>query len=73
MNKETSEKVKNIQEKYPIIRKLFPKEIRRIDKGRCPFCDKVIKMKDFRNSISRKEFKISGICQECQDKVFGKD
>lgn len=25
----------------------------------------------FRDEISRKEFTISGLCQECQDKIFG--
>lgn len=27
----------------------------------------------FRDPLSRKEFHISGLCQECQDKVFGGD
>ena len=27
----------------------------------------------FRNIISRGEYRISGFCQECQDKTFGKD
>lgn len=27
----------------------------------------------FRNEISRREYQISGMCQECQDSVFGKD
>lgn len=26
---------------------------------------------DFRNDVSRKEFTISGLCQNCQDKIFG--
>ena len=40
----------------------------------CVFCKKVIDPdKDFRNEISRKEFTISGICQSCQDQIFGKD
>ena len=34
---------------------------------------KVINMNNFRNEISKKEYKISGLCQECQDKIFGKD
>lgn len=29
--------------------------------------------KEFRNDISRNEYRISGMCQECQDSVFGKD
>lgn len=28
---------------------------------------------EFRNEISRKEYTISGLCQKCQDKIFGKD
>ena len=40
----------------------------------CVFCGKPVDpKKDFRNAISRKEFEISGICQACQDGVFGKD
>jgi len=40
----------------------------------CVFCKKPIDPgNDFRNEISRKEFEISGICQVCQDDLFGKD
>lgn len=28
---------------------------------------------EFRNEISRREHTISGLCQKCQDSVFGKD
>ena len=41
--------------------------------GKCPFCGKEIKEDEFRNEISRKEFKITGLCQECQDSVYGED
>ena len=27
--------------------------------------------KDFKNDVSRREFNISGLCQKCQDAVFG--
>jgi hypothetical protein len=27
----------------------------------------------FRNALSQREFAISGLCQKCQDKVFGED
>ena len=40
---------------------------------RCPFCPNEFELEDLRNEISRKEAKISGFCQECQDKTFGKD
>lgn len=39
--------------------------------GVCPTCQNEIK--GFRNEISQKEFSISGMCQDCQDSVFGKD
>jgi hypothetical protein len=28
---------------------------------------------EFRDEVSAKEYLISGLCQDCQDKVFGKD
>lgn len=28
---------------------------------------------EFRNELSRKEYGISGMCQKCQDSVFGVD
>ena len=37
-------------------------------------CDKPINPEtDFKNEQSKKEFLISGLCQECQDSVFGED
>jgi len=39
--------------------------------GRCPFCKKPVERMIFRDDLSRKEFEISGICQECQDNTFG--
>ena len=38
--------------------------------GKCPFCGKNMDNATFRDKKSRKEFEISGICQECQDKHF---
>jgi hypothetical protein len=29
--------------------------------------------KDFRDKISEREYTISGLCQKCQDRVFGKE
>jgi len=28
---------------------------------------------EFRDVLSRKEYRISGLCQKCQDKFFGED
>ena len=37
----------------------------------CVFCDNP--NLDFRTSLDQKEYQISGLCQNCQDNVFGKD
>lgn len=37
-----------------------------------PFgCAQPINMDDFKDDLSRKEYQISGLCQKCQDSVFG--
>jgi len=40
-----------------------------IENGLCMTCDG--KAEEFRNDIDRKEYAISGMCQACQDRVFG--
>ena len=35
----------------------------------CPMCGKEIT--GFRDELSKKEFSISGMCQACQDQIFG--
>ena len=37
--------------------------------GCCPTCSREIG--EFRDALSKKEFSISGMCQSCQDSVFG--
>lgn len=39
---------------------------------KCPFCGKDMSNPrgQFRDALSYKEFGISGLCQDCQDKVF---
>jgi hypothetical protein len=37
----------------------------------CVFCSKEIKMEDFKDRLSIKEYGISGLCQKCQDETFG--
>ncbi|MGQ9570186.1 MAG: hypothetical protein ACUVUQ_04960 [Thermodesulfovibrionales bacterium] len=36
----------------------------------CVWCNE--KITSFRDALSYKEWKISGLCQKCQDKTFGK-
>jgi len=50
----------------------FGKEVELIKEGKCPFCKEEIDLTKFRDDLSRREFKISGLCQDCQDKTFGK-
>jgi len=40
-----------------------------IRKGICISCGKTVV--GFRDALSEKEYTISGLCQECQDEVFG--
>lgn len=39
--------------------------------GHCPTCSKLINLlTEFDNELSKREYEISGMCQECQDSVF---
>jgi len=49
----------------------FNKQVERISMGKCATCSQQIAHADFRDELSRKEFGISGMCQKCQDEVFG--
>lgn len=42
-----------------------------VENGVCTTCGG--EAKEFRDALSEKEFTISGMCQECQDSVFGRD
>lgn len=48
----------------------FEVEVRRVNDGLCPFCGYTIRVDEFRDQLSREEFSISGLCQDCQDKTF---
>lgn len=39
--------------------------------GMCPFCGILVRPDSFRDSLSEREFEISGLCQDCQDQMFG--
>lgn len=51
--------------------KIFPKSMENIKENKCPICGKDIKEEDFKDELSKKEYTISGMCQDCQDKTFG--
>jgi hypothetical protein len=48
----------------------FTKEVAAVSAGACPFCKKPVDQAAFKDELSRKEFRISGICQGCQDGFF---
>jgi len=49
----------------------FGEEVKKVKAGKCPFCNTMVDLSEFRDEISKKEFLISGICQKCQDEFFG--
>ena len=49
----------------------FGEEVKAVEQGDCPFCGCKVNKDEFRDELSRKEFEISGLCQACQDVVFG--
>ena len=40
---------------------------------RCPICKMSITFEEFRDKLSVSEYKISGICQRCQDVIFSEE
>ena len=50
---------------------IFPVQRLLVKEKKCPFCKKEIADDEFLDELSEKEFKISGLCQSCQDDVFG--
>ena len=51
---------------------ILPQEfIDNLKNRKCPVCGADVSKANFRDELSLKEFTISGMCQECQDKVFG--
>ncbi len=48
----------------------FHKEMENVKNRKCPLCGEKININDFKDPLSIKEFKISGMCQKCQDEVF---
>lgn len=53
------------------LRSLFPEMMERKDKGLCSTCGAPVTADDFDDELSVKEFRISGMCQGCQNKTFG--
>jgi hypothetical protein len=49
----------------------FGEEVKAVERGDCPLCKRKVNKDEFRDELSRKEFEISGLCQLCQDEIFG--
>lgn len=49
----------------------FAKEVEAVENKKCPFCGCDPIEKGFRDELSKREFEISGLCQDCQDDTFG--
>ena len=49
----------------------FGEGVKVVERGDCPLCKRKVNKDEFRDELSRKEFEISGLCQLCQDEIFG--
>jgi len=49
----------------------FRKEIEAVENGFCPICKEPVVKEDFRDELSKKEYRQSGMCMKCQDMIFG--
>lgn len=49
----------------------FKREAAMVKNCRCPLCAERVDKEEFRNEVFIKEFEISGLCQGCQEAVFG--
>lgn len=50
---------------------LFPEMGSMRDMGLCPYCGVAVNPGDFSTVIALKEFDITGMCEPCQNEVFG--
>jgi len=66
MKKPMSDKTPEMRD---AIEAVFPGTMKAIEEHKCPMCRNPVG--EFRDSLSRKEYEISGMCQKCQDGVFG--
>jgi hypothetical protein len=50
---------------------LNPEWGNRVIRSECITCEGEITSESFRDDLSKREYSISGMCQKCQDGVFG--
>jgi hypothetical protein len=51
----------------------FGNQVKAVEVGNCPLCGHHVDVSEFKDSVSRREFEISGLCNFCQDDVFATD
>lgn len=61
---------KEISENYAKrpVAKVFPENVEKIENAICVDCGS--KIDGFKNAINKKEYEISGICTDCQNKIW---
>ena len=65
------ESLRDNEHKKNILRSFgFNKEVKRVEFNLCPFCGQPVKIEDFKDALSRREYEISGMCQACQNAFF---
>jgi hypothetical protein len=69
--------MENMEQQFPnlsnrLINQIFPESVKAVSEGICPLpeCRQPIRMDEFKDEISRREYRISGLCQKCQDMIF---
>jgi uncharacterized protein with PIN domain len=54
------------------IESIFPGTKDAVSHNKCPLCKSPIdKTKDFKDALSLREYYISGMCQKCQNSIWG--
>lgn len=48
----------------------FEKEVELVKNKLCPICFEEVDESKFKDTLSKKEYKISGLCFFCQNKIF---
>ena len=49
----------------------FGNAVARVEREQCATCGEDVRAQQFKDRLSEREFNISGMCQVCQDDVFG--
>lgn len=48
----------------------FGEEVTAVERSICPICGNAVDINEFRDKCSLREYRISGLCQSCQDSIF---